>query len=136
MPKRNTPGNDFNLPPPKRQSTLTFPKLAVAQPKAAAEPLPKDSSCRFTSEGYIQMLVKTHGFDERYREFFRKNSVADIGKLLRQCFASALLEVLDQRREDDLAAYVQTHKSDTQLITSTGCLTLATTSTTQVQDGT
>jgi hypothetical protein len=136
MPKRNAPGIGFSLPPPKRQSTLTSRKQAVAQPKAAAEPLPADSSCRFTGEGYIQALVKKHASDERYREFFCKNSVQDVGKLLRRCFTPALLEVLDHRREDDLAAYVYTHKSDTQLITSTDCSALATTSTTRVPDGT
>jgi hypothetical protein len=78
-------------------------KPAVADPEAAA-PLFAEQSCRLTNDGYIEALVKKHGSDERYRNFFRKNSVEAIGNLLRQCLAPALLDVLDRRREDDLAA--------------------------------
>jgi hypothetical protein len=60
--------------------------------------------------------VKRHASDERYRDFFHKNSVEDIGKLPRQCFAPALLNVFEQRREDDLAIKVYTCTQSTQLI--------------------
>jgi hypothetical protein len=104
MSKRNTPSNDSDLPPSKRQTKLGFSASVTAYAEAVAEPVSTETSCRFLSDGYIEALVKRHRNDERYREFFNKNDVEVISKLLRECFTPALLGVLNQRREDDHAA--------------------------------
>jgi hypothetical protein len=38
-----------------------------------------------TRDGHIWALAKRPGMDKRYRDFFSKNSVAIIDKLIRKC---------------------------------------------------
>ncbi|KAF1843745.1 uncharacterized protein K460DRAFT_396974 [Cucurbitaria berberidis CBS 394.84] len=86
----------------KKQTTLPFGAVTNNATAKAAPMI--ESGCRFLDEGYLKALKARHGSEDRYRDFFRMNSLEGISRTLRRHFSSGLLEVLRGRKEFDLEA--------------------------------
>lgn len=101
MSKRKAAQNK-SLVAVKRQAAS---HLSTVEHGTIAEVVPTtDPRCRFFDDGYLKAVRDRHASEDRYRDFFHKNSLEDISRALHGCLSSTLLQVLDDCKEDDLDA--------------------------------
>jgi hypothetical protein len=99
MLKRKISENAFS-PRVKRQTTLSF----TPQPHKEVTVVTTNGTDHFKLEDYVTQLIRKHGSDERYYEFFLRNNSEQISSKLRQYLTPSLLDVLDSHKEMDPAA--------------------------------
>jgi hypothetical protein len=75
----------------KRRAVSTAPEGPAKRTKIEGA---LDQPCRVLEEAYIKVLAKKHGLDTRYWEFFKSHSDRNISEILKKCFSSVVLDIL------------------------------------------